>query len=125
MLWEFLRHDKQEKLAAKPDSRFQFQRRVPVLSLELAHGLFGFEPTFDRLAKGRHGSGGFFGEFFAVVTEYQRKIRQKIHHPKKTKESAETQPPPPQNHQTDQKSAAKSTNTSSRQTSKRTPGFCD
>ena len=48
-------------------TRIRFQRRVPVLSLESAHGLFGFEPTFDSLVWGCHGSGGLFGGFLRWI----------------------------------------------------------
>ena len=48
-----------------------------MLSLELAHGLFGFEPTFDSLTKGRHGSGGFFGGFLRWIFLKAAKCKRK------------------------------------------------
>ena len=94
-----------------------------MLSLELAHGLFGFEPTFDSLAKGCHGSGGFSGVFF-WSPKSKRKVFQKNlseNPPPENKKSPGTQPRKTTGRIT--KSAAKSTDKSGRQTSKRTLGF--
>ena len=111
MLREFLKHGK--KRITHSQTRSRFQRRVPVLSLELADGLVGYEPTCDSLAKG-------FRWIFAVeflVRKIQKilqkkTIRQKIRHAK-TNNSMEHNPP--KTHELDQKS----TNKSSCQTSKR------
>ena len=122
MLWELHRHGKTEQIAAKPDS--DVKRQVPVLSLELAHGLLGFDLTFNSFGKGRHGSGDFSVEYSYFAVDFlgrkAQKIRQKIRHPK-TKNSPKDNPPKPTSWS--KKSAAKSTNKSGRQTSKHTPGF--
>ena len=72
-----------------------------MLSLELAHGLFGFEPTFDNLAKGRHGNGGFLRWIFRSQTIKEKSAKKDQNPPGNpppdNKKSAGTQSP--QNHQ--------------------------
>ena len=123
MLREFLRQRTKENTQPDPIPISKAGTRA-----ELA---IGSQPvwvwtTFASLAKGRHGSGGFFGGFLRWIFRSQstkEKFCQK--HPLANPPLKTINPPehnPPKTTSWTKKSAAKSTNKSGRQTFKRTPG---